>query len=103
MGSRGMAEQRLLRDQRRAGAGVSPGLPGRIAPAKTATLEAVAEAAVSLFVLSCGPGEGGTQVTVILPCRCSAPAALHFAACCFPWHRQRAAPRLLCPHSVGLR
>lgn len=34
--------------------------------------------------LSCGPGEGGTQVTVILPCRCSAPAALTLLPAAFP-------------------
>lgn len=45
---------------------------------------AVAEAAASLCVLSSDPGKGGTQVTVIFPCRCSVPVALHLLSAALP-------------------
>lgn len=84
VGSKGTAEQSG------AGTRVPPGIPGRVGCAKTAALKAVAGAAESPCVLSSDPGKGGTQVPVIFPCRCSAPVALPFAVCCFPWHWKRA-------------
>lgn len=81
---------------------VSPGIPGRLGPAKIAALKTVAEAAVSLCVLSSDPGKGGTQVTVIFPCRCSAPGALHLLSAALPGTGKELSMSALPLLSVGL-
>lgn len=97
MGSKGTAEQRQT------GTKASPGMVlGRVGPAKTAALKAVAEAAASLCVLSSDPSKGGTQVTVIFPCRCSAPGALHLLSAALPGTGKELSMSALPLLSVGL-